>query len=105
MVKSTDVKSDSEKLTLYLTDYTNRFEALQTDWKGMSYNKLKEKVDAFAKNAADVVKMMEYLSTICEYYEKYETANKEATRSGESKKKSSNKKAVEIENLFALFPG
>ncbi|MBQ6134992.1 MAG: hypothetical protein IJI60_01580 [Bacilli bacterium] len=100
MVKSTVVKSDSEKLALYLTDYANRFEALQTDWKGMSYNKLKEKADAFAKNATDVVKMMEYLSTICEYYEMCTSAHKETSSSRESKMKSINKKATEIEELF-----
>ena len=100
MVKSTVVKSDSEKLALYLTDYANRFEALQTDWKGMSYNKLTEKADAFAKNATDVVKMMEYLSTICEYYEMCTSAHKETSSSRESKMKSINKKATEIEELF-----
>ena len=100
MVKSTVVKSDSEKLALYLTDYANRFEALQTDWKGMSYNKLKEKADAFAKNATDVVKMMEYLSTICEYYETYIAGHKETSSTRESRMRNINKKAAEIEELF-----
>ena len=95
MVKSTEVKNDSEKLSLYLTDYSNRFEALQSDWKGVSYNKLKEKADAFAKNANNIIKMMEYLATVCECYE---TLSQNSNNT--SNKKKNNKKALETEELF-----
>lgn len=100
MISYTRINSDNEKLAGYLTDYKVKFEGLESDWKGISYESLRTKVTAFSEESMRVVSMMNYLSAIAKSYEEYESAVKE---NSELKKKSANEAATLSEtNLFNI---